>query len=89
MSNTLNLFDQGDVRATAVAVDPLHLRVRRLTITEQERLQGFPDGWTCTCGAEPYSSETCKCPDGPRTAAIGNAVTVPVIRWIVRRMMAA
>lgn len=25
--------------------------VRRLTPLEGERLQGFPDGWTCLCGA--------------------------------------
>lgn len=31
--------------------------VRRLTPTECERLQGFPDGWTCLCGVRP------DCPD--------------------------
>lgn len=50
--------------------------VRRLTPTECERLQGFPDGWT-NLG-----------PDSRRYAALGDAVTVPVAEWIGRRIMA-
>ena len=38
-------------------VGPSPMSVRRLTPTECERLQGFPDGWTCTCGVRP------DCPD--------------------------
>lgn len=38
-TNTLNTFDQGDVRATDMYI------VRRLTPLECNRLQGFPDGW--------------------------------------------
>ena len=60
--------------------------VRRLTATECERLQGFPDGWTCLCGADPYSTMTCRCPDSPRYRALGNAVTVNVIEWIARNL---
>ena len=60
--------------------------VRRLTPTEAERLQGFPDGWTCTCGCEPYRTAACRCADGPRYRALGNAVAVPVVGWIARRM---
>jgi len=47
--------------------------VRRLTPTECERLQGFPDGWT-----EGVS-------DTQRYKTLGNAVTVNVIRDIVRQ----
>jgi DNA (cytosine-5)-methyltransferase 1 len=50
--------------------------VRRLTPTECERLQGFPDGWTAIPGA----------PDSRRYAAMGDAVTVPVSRWIGERL---
>lgn len=39
--------DKGD--ADPVIFDGL--RPRRLTPLECERLQGFPDGWTCRCGA--------------------------------------
>lgn len=28
----------------------------------------------------------CKCPDGPRYRALGNAVAVPVVRWIADRL---
>ena len=49
--------------------------VRRLTPVECERLQSFPDGWT-----EPAES------DSARYKAMGNAVTVNVVRWIVGRL---
>ena len=61
--------------------------VRRLTPLECERLQGFPDGWTCLCGCSPYSTRACRCKDGPRYKALGNAVTVNVIEWIGHRLM--
>lgn len=62
--------------------------VRRLTPTETERLQGFPDGWTCLCQPlESYDSNRCTCPDTPRYKVMGNAVTVPVIEWIGRRIV--
>lgn len=77
--------DHGDSEVRVV----YRTRVRRLTITERERLQGFPDGWTCLCGVEPYSTSTCTCPDGPRARALGNAMPVNPIEWIARRMVAA
>jgi DNA (cytosine-5)-methyltransferase 1 len=49
--------------------------VRRLTPVECERLQSFPDGWT-----EPSGS------DSARYKAMGNAVTVNVVRWILGRL---
>ena len=49
--------------------------VRRLTPVECERLQSFPDGWT-----EPAGSHSA------RYKAMGNAVTVNVVRWILRRL---
>jgi DNA (cytosine-5)-methyltransferase 1 len=63
--------------------------VRRLTPTECERLQGFPDGWSCLCGADPYSTSACRCPDSPRYKALGNAVAVPVCSWIAVRLARA
>ncbi len=47
------------------------VRIRRLTPTECERLQGFPDGWT-----EGVS-------DTQRYKTLGNAVTVNVVRDIM------
>jgi len=49
-------------------------RIRRLTPTECERLQGFPDGWT-----EGIS-------DTQRYKCLGNAVTVNVVQAIMERM---
>jgi DNA (cytosine-5)-methyltransferase 1 len=54
--------------------------VRRLTPTECERLQGFPDGWT----AIRYNGKPAA--DGPRYRALGNAMAVPVVRWILNRL---
>jgi len=51
--------------------------VRRLTPVECERLQGFPDGWT-----EGQS-------DSQRYKQMGNAVAVPVVSWIVDRLLEA
>ncbi len=58
--NTLRLFDKSDIR--------------RLTPTECERLQGFPDGWT-----EGQS-------DTQRYRQMGNAVSVPVVKAVVERL---
>jgi DNA (cytosine-5)-methyltransferase 1 len=49
--------------------------VRRLTPRECERLQGFPDDWTIGQA------------DSTRYKMMGNAVTVPVVEWIVDRMV--
>jgi site-specific DNA-cytosine methylase len=56
--------------------------VRRLTPTECERLQGFPDGWTAVekPNGQPMS-------DSARYRMLGNAVGVPVVEWIGRRIM--
>ncbi|MBA7591384.1 hypothetical protein ES708_33540 [subsurface metagenome] len=48
--------------------------IRRLTPTECERLQGFPDGWT-----EGIS-------DTQRYKCLGNAVTINVIKEIGNRL---
>lgn len=54
--------------------------VRRLTPTECERLQGFPDNHTLV----PYRGKPAA--DGPRYAAIGNSMAVPVMHWIGSRI---
>lgn len=75
-------------------------QVRRLTPTEAERLQGFPDWHTKipwkfgywpegSCPAEAREELAEKCPDGPRYKALGNSMAVPVMRWIGRRIDAA
>lgn len=65
---------------------PVGQSVRRLTPTECERLQGFPDDYTQI----PWRNKpACECPDGPRYKAIGNSKAVPVVRWIGKRLLAA
>jgi DNA (cytosine-5)-methyltransferase 1 len=61
----------------------LTTHVRRLTPTECERLQGFPDGYTQI----PWRNKPAhECPDGPRYKAMGNSMAVPVMRWIGERI---
>ncbi len=48
--------------------------VRRLTPTECERLQGFPDGFTAEQS------------DSARYRQLGNAVAVPVVAWLGKRL---
>lgn len=62
-------FGSGDVFVSDEA------KIRRLTPTECERLQGFPDGWT-----EGIS-------DTQRYKCLGNAVTVNVIEAIGRQFL--
>ena len=65
----------GSVSANRVdAVSSPSIGVRRLTPTECERLQGFPDGWT------DWQS------DSTRYRQLGNAVAVPVAEWIANRI---
>lgn len=54
--------------------------VRRLTPTECERLQGFPDGHT----GVPYRNKPAS--DGPRYKALGNSMAVPCMHWIGARI---
>ena len=68
--NTAYCLDTGNMQA--VEKD---FRIRRLTPTECERLQGFPDGWT-----EGLS-------DTQRYKCLGNAVTVNVIEAIFKKLI--
>lgn len=55
-------------------------RIRRLTPVECERLQGFEDNWT------KYGKNDELISDTQRYKTLGNAVTVPVITFIVNEM---
>jgi len=57
-----------------------HAAVRRLTPTECERLQGFPDGYTQV----PHRNKPAA--DGPRYKALGNSMAVPVMHWIGKKI---
>jgi site-specific DNA-cytosine methylase len=66
---------ENENQAMTLGGQPQWLGVRRLTPTECERLQGFPDGWTAGQS------------DSQRYRQLGNAVTVNVIKWIGNRII--
>jgi len=66
-----NCLTTGQTKEHLLAVDGM---VRRLTPTECERLQGFPDGWTKGLS------------DAQRYKCLGNAVTVSVVFAIIEEM---
>ena len=71
-------FPTGKSHALSTGHKPMtleDLQIRRLTPTECERLQGFPDGWT-----EGIS-------DTQRYKTLGNAVTVNVIEDIFTKIL--
>jgi site-specific DNA-cytosine methylase len=72
ISNVHHTLRAGTKQSTGV----LDSVVRRLTPTECERLQGFPDNWTDGQA------------DSNRYKQMGNAVAVPVVEWIISRMVA-
>jgi DNA (cytosine-5)-methyltransferase 1 len=69
------LTSSSQARHGVVTVDESTSMVRRLTPVECERLQGFPDNWT-----EGQA-------DGHRYKQLGNAVAVPVVSWIIERLV--
>lgn len=72
-ANTLAGFDGGGpTRQTHLIAQGG--RVRTLTLTEWERLQGFPDGWTASM------------PQSARYTALGNAIHTGTAFWLARRM---
>lgn len=70
--------EDGDPSFTLTAQDKHGIfdgiKIRRLTPTECERLQGYPDGWTLGVS------------DSQRYKCLGNAVTVNVVRAIVGKL---
>ena len=56
------------------------MAVRRLLPVECERLQGLPDEWTR------WDADGKELSDSARYRLVGNAVAVPVVRWIAERL---
>lgn len=56
------------------------MAVRRLTVRECERLQGFPDDYTLV----QYRNKPAA--DGNRYKALGNSMAVPCMRWLGERI---
>jgi DNA (cytosine-5)-methyltransferase 1 len=80
-------YDTAAIRAGRIPEHSMVLEptmaVRRLLPVECEKLQGFPPGFTAiTYRGKPAA-------DGPRYRALGNSMAVPVVRWILKRIMGA
>lgn len=60
--------------------------VRRLTPTECERLQGYPDGWTDIGEWTDTKGKRHKPADTPRYKALGNSIALPQWFWIAQKM---
>jgi DNA (cytosine-5)-methyltransferase 1 len=58
------------------------MAVRRLTPTECERLQGFPDNYTLV----QHNGKSAA--DGPRYKALGNSMARPCLEWLGKRIKA-
>jgi len=75
---TSRIMDDGNSATISSALPPSLInknRIRRLTPTECERLQGFPDGWTKGIS------------DTQRYKCLGNAVTTNVITEIGKKIL--
>lgn len=78
------LDDHGQRSGVAEVRDEV-ARVRRFTVTECERLQGFPDGWTALGQTE--DGQVLTLADGNRYKTLGDAVTVNVFVAVFHRLL--
>lgn len=65
-----------------------HHIVRRLTPLECERLQGFPDGWTDIGEWIDSKGKKHKEADSPRYRALGNSISLPPWKFVLKRLCA-
>ena len=73
-----------DINHTGGVINPVdRMAVRRLTPTECERLQGFPDNHTLISWRGKPAEQ---CPDGPRYKALGNSMAVPCMEWLGKKI---
>lgn len=71
-----------------VAIKRLRWIVRRLTPTECERLQGYPDGWTDIGEWVDSKGRKHELKDSPRYKALGNSIAIPSWKWVLKRLCA-
>ena len=62
--------------------------VRRLTPTECERLQNYPDGWTDIGEYTDTNGKVRKTSDSARYKALGNSIALPFWFYLLRRIAA-
>lgn len=76
----------GQNQQTVLIKTTLRWIVRRLTLTECERLQGFPDGGTDIGDWTDSKGKRHKAADSPRYKALGNSIALPQWWWITCKM---
>ena len=78
----------GDSTKANVIAERKYLRwiVRRLTPTECERLQGFPDGWTDIGEWTDSKGKRHNTADSSRYKALGNSIALPQWWWLTCKM---
>jgi DNA (cytosine-5)-methyltransferase 1 len=80
--------DATDLILIGGGYDEMDTAVRRLTPTECERLQGFPDGWTDLGEWIDSKGKKHKDADSPRYKALGNSIALPYWKVLARRICA-
>jgi len=69
--------DLGGGSETLVLYPARGFAIRKLTPTECERQQGYPDGWTA------YGVDGKEISDTQRYKALGNSVAVPCVEYVM------
>lgn len=78
---SVTLAGQGGGVGAKTGLYEIQSGIRRLTPTECERLQGFPDDWT------KYGKDGEEISDTQRYKTLGNAVSVPVVKAVGERII--
>lgn len=87
-ASTMKPRDYKDATDLITEKETKNLRwiVRRLTPLEDERLQGFPDGWTDIGDWIDENGKKHKTSDAARYKALGNSIALPQWYWIFQKM---
>lgn len=87
-ASTMKSRDYKDATDLIAEKETKNLRwiVRRLTPLEDERLQGFPDGWTDIGDWIDENEKKHKTSDAARYKALGNSIALPQWYWIFQKM---
>lgn len=87
-ASTMKSRDYKDATDLIAEKETKNLRwiVRRLTPLEDERLQGFPDGWTDIGDWIDENKKKHKTSDAARYKALGNSIALPQWYWIFQKM---
>lgn len=87
-ASTMKSRDYKDATDLIAEKEMKNLRwiVRRLTPLEDERLQGFPDGWTDIGDWIDENGKKHKTSDAVRYKALGNSIALPQWYWIFQKM---